>query len=214
MHKKHYIDFAFKKLPQFSKQMLDSYFNLPMDKYLLQDQCFRERRFSQVTFSGSATNLISGADFFQNQEINHYAGGLTRDFAPIEQGVIDEFCQLFIDQVSPLFCGCDVNVGFHQIRITCADNYVGYPVPEGWHQDGFDYLAISCINAENICGGISRVREDMQSDSDFLSKILKPSEMLILNDRHFHHYTDPINNVEKGKKGFRDLLVTTISLID
>ena len=43
-----------------------------------------------------------------------------------------------------------LSVGFHQLRIKCTKNYVGYPVPEGWHKDGFDVVSIINFNSNNI----------------------------------------------------------------
>ena len=39
-----------------------------------------------------------------------------------------------------------------------------------------------------------------------------PSEIIILNDKRFYHCTDPIKILDKGKIGYRDILVMTISV--
>ena len=84
-------------------------------------------------------------------------------------------------------------------------------VPEGIHQDGFNFIAISCINRKNIKGGLSNVYENDKITKSY-SKILNIGEILILNDRKmFHDVTnielDNLNNI-----GYRDIFVfTTIS---
>ena len=43
---------------------------------------------------------------------------------------------------------------------------MGYPVPEGWHKDGFDFVALINISSKNIQGGISRIRNSIKENKD------------------------------------------------
>ena len=96
----------------------------------------------------------------------------------------------------------------HQIRITCDNDYVGYPVPEGWHKDGCNYVAIITLNFDNIVGGISRIRKNLINQNDVYNCFLEKNNFLLLNEKSYYHYTDPIN-VKNKKSGYRDILVIT-----
>jgi hypothetical protein len=206
------IEFLFRIVSEFSTNVINSYANLPPDNYLHADQIFRERRFTKVKIDNADSNIITDFKFHQTNELNHYAGGFDRVYEPLEPEVCDEFIDLFNSSIGPVFNNSKFEIGLHQIRITCNDHYVGHPVPEGWHHDGFDYVAIVCVSASNFCGGTSRIRMDLNSDHDTFSKILQPSEMMIFNDRRYYHHTDPINNRISGSMGYRDILVLTVSL--
>ena len=213
MKKEEDIDFLFKVLPKFSNRMVKSYFNLPLDNYLGEGQIFRERGFSKVLFSGTKPNVVGETNFFQDEEINRYAGGIDRKYDLVEPTVCQDFIDLYRNYIGPVFYNPNCEVGFHQIRVLCDDSFVGHPVPEGWHTDGFDFVAMTCVAASNFTGGTSRIRSNLGSDHDFFSKILQPSEMLIFNDRRYFHHTDPITNQVAGKIGYRDILVITILML-
>jgi hypothetical protein len=206
------IEFLFKKIPSFSNVVLDSYKNLPLDNYLQSQQKFRKRRFSEIVLNGGEVLVEQTQNFFQQTSINHYAGGLSRSFEPIEPKPLEEFISLYQRYISPIFYNKNTAIGLHQIRITCSDDYVGHPVPEGWHVDGFDYVAIACISGSNFLGGTSRIKSNLDYDHDTFSRILLPSEVLVFNDKKYYHHTDPINNATEGIIGYRDILVITIQL--
>jgi len=207
------IEFCVKTVPPLSEGLLNSYANLPQDNYLQENQIFRRRRFSIAKLKNSKINTETQTKFFQDDTINHYAGGLDRIFEPLETAVRDEFISIYLSCISPIFGDPDSEIGLHQIRITCEDEYVGHPVPEGWHTDGFDFVAIVCVAGSNFSGGTSRIKSDLELDHDSFSRTLKPTEMLIFNDRKYFHHTDPINNLRRGEMGYRDILVITISIL-
>ena len=95
------------------------------------------------------------------------------------------------------------DIGAHQIRIKCSNNFVGYPVPEGWHKDMCDYVAIITLNYKNIVGGTSRIRENLNDQNDIYNTFLKKNNFLLLNEKSFYHYTDPINIKNKNNKGLQ-----------
>ncbi len=206
------VEFALKNFPGFSPRVIRSYNHLPVDGFLKPGEIFRERRFSRVKFKDGIPEVLNQDEFFQDESLNSYAGGLHRKFELVDDSVCSEFCVVYINNVCPLVGGLNAEVGFHQLRITCSDKYVGYPTPEGWHRDGFDYVSIICVSASNICGGVSRIREELDSANAYFTKIMLPSEIIILNDKRFYHCTDPIKILDKGKIGYRDILVMTISV--
>ena len=40
-------------------------------------------------------------------------------------------------------------------------------MPEGWHKDGFDFVAIINFNSENIEGGITRIKDNLINKNVF-----------------------------------------------
>jgi hypothetical protein len=207
------IEFCVKKSSPLSEGVLKSYADLPQDNYLQENQIFRRRRFSVVRCQNSTIDMKNQTNFFQDNTINHYAGGRERIYEPLESAVRDEFINMYLSCISPIFGNPNCEIGLHQIRITCEDEYVGHPVPEGWHTDGYDYVAIVCVAGSNFCGGTSRIKSDLELDHDLFSRTLKPTEILIFNDRKYFHHTDPINNRRQGEMGYRDILVITMRIL-
>jgi histidine decarboxylase len=105
----------------------------------------------------------------------------------------------------------------HQIRVQINnDEETITPVPEGIHQDGYNFVALMCINRHNILGGINKLysldyNDIIQEHEEILSTILKPGEMLFFNDRKVKHFVSNINRSCKDKTdlAYRDILVLT-----
>ena len=82
-----------------------------------------------------------------------------------------------------------------------------YFAPEGIHQDGFDFLAIICVNSLNVKGGVSYIF--LASDHKLVFEtILLPNTSILLSDKHFAHYTLSIYPELPGIAK-RDVIVTT-----
>ena len=56
----------------------------------------------------------------------------------------------------------------HQIRV-CVNNDDEILLPEGIHQDGYNMVAIICINRRNITGGINKIY-DLQKKIEIMDK--------------------------------------------
>ena len=69
--------------------------------------------------------------------------------------------KLFKENFHSLIRYKNAEVGFHQLRIKCGKDFVGYPVPEGWHKDGFDYVILVNFGSKNIKGGVTRIKEKL-----------------------------------------------------
>lgn len=102
--------------------------------------------------------------FFQQDEINGYAGGVHRRFAPLGEAA-RKFAEDFVNSpgTREIVTEEDFGIGCHQIRITADDTVLGRPAPEGFHHDGFDVVGVTCVAVENVSGGISLVRETSTS---------------------------------------------------
>ncbi|WP_444935161.1 2OG-Fe dioxygenase family protein [Microbulbifer sp. JTAC008] len=99
-------------------------------------------------------------------------------------------------------------VGCHQIRVRATDGFNAYPTPEGFHQDGFDYVAINCINRNNVNGGESFI-SNLDENEIIFHGTLTPGKALVLNDRSFKHYVSPITPLFPGE-ALRDVVVITL----
>ena len=204
------IDFEKGKIPNIQKTVIDSFNKLPPDtNEKSQGKYFRYRKFSRMIFEKNNFSLLSDTNFFQNKKTNRYAGGKVRKFKPINTKVLNEFAKIFKHNFLEKMPNRKIEVGFHQLRIKCGKNFVGYPVPEGWHKDGFEFVIILNIGSKNIKGGVSRIKNEIDIDHDVFSWFLKKGEYILLNDRKFFHYTDPINVMNNKTEGSRDTLVIT-----
>ena len=159
------------------------------------------------------TRLIKDNSFFQNKKTNRFAGGKIRNFKSIDKDILEEFSKVFKKNFYRYFDkNKSLEIGFHQLRIKCSKNFVGYPVPEGWHKDGFDYVAIINFDSQGIIGGTTRIKTKINSSSDIFSSFLSSGEFILISDKKYFHYTDPININSSFDNGFRDTLVITVSI--
>lgn len=207
------LDFVKGKLIKFDDLVHASYDNLPIDKYhVFNDKPFRFRRLDKVIVNDNSFNLVNDTDFFQDNSINHYAGGTNRKYENIESKVHNIFVDIFKSNFSKFINFSSYELGFHQIRIKCGLDFVGYPVPEGWHKDGFDFVVIMNISSTNILGGVTKIRSNLKDNFDHYSCLLDQGDYLLVNDKIFYHYTDPINVNDINKDGYRDSLIITIKI--
>ena len=212
------INFLTGNIGSANKIALKSFKKLPADVYeKSKGYYFRFRKYSRITIENvlgkKEVVFLKNNFFFQEKKRNRYAGGKKRIFKEIDQKVLSYFVSLFLNQFYHLFsANKKVEVGIHLLRIKCSNDFVGYPVPEGWHKDGFDFVAIINFNSENIEGGITRIKDNL-INKDVFSAFLNKGDYILLNDKKFYHYTDPINVTKKAKIGNRDTLVITVKYL-
>jgi hypothetical protein len=94
----------------------------------------------------------------------------------------------------------------HQIRVEVNNDSVT-PVPEGIHQDGYNYVGIMCVSRNNIQGGVNKIYT--LDEEEIYNKVLDEGEMIIMNDRKVKHYVSNITRKDSLMKGYRDILVMT-----
>jgi len=85
---------------------------------------------------------------------------------------------------------------------------MGKPAPEGIHQDGFDYVMVSCLSLKNVSGGDSILVDAKNHSQIIYDKALEETECLLFNDRAYAHYASPIIPKMPGICT-RDVFVTT-----
>jgi len=201
------------KIDKIESIILSSFNNLPADKNeKSKGYFFRFRKFTRLHYENNEFKEINDTVFFQSRLKNRFAGGKKRKFKKVDNKVIKALIRIFKKNFIPFLPDRKKHeIGIHQLRIKCGNDFVGYPVPEGWHSDGFDNIVILNITAKNITGGATRIKiNNLNSPNDLFSTFLKKGEFIFLNDKKFNHYTDPININANGSIGFRDMIVLTI----
>ena len=192
-------------------EVLASFGDLPDDRFLKGEFAFRKRAYARGILSPHGIEWDSGTDFFQPRAINEYAGDVKRVFAPAGITIREHVWQLLQSAFYRSGLGNErYHFGLHQIRIVCDDLHEGCPVPEGFHQDGFDFVALHNFGRFNITGGGSYLRDGSKDGPCILEHDLAPGEILVFNDRRLFHYATPITTVEPGV-GSRDICVLTFS---
>jgi histidine decarboxylase len=210
-------DYALETLNTVNLAKLEIFFeNLPVDPYL--DGGYRFRRLSRFKIQGNRVLPLPHGRLYQTKSYNPLLGGMVREFAELEPGLINledfqKICLEFFDfcQLCTSFDEIDV----HQIRTVALPQVIGHPAPEGIHQDGVDLVGIFCVTRRNIEGGLTSLFRSKESDPIF-TKILNPGELLVFNDKQFFHYTSKVNAIASGRSlpiaaepGIRDVFVLT-----
>jgi hypothetical protein len=191
------------------ESLRSSYQRLPKDPYV--DGDFRYRRLSRFIAPEQKLRALPHREFLQTDSYNHLLGNIRREYDELEASVA--MSDAFIHMLSEIKKGLNLDLsssvlGVHQIRIVAQKNSSGHPAPEGIHKDGFDYIAIICMDRFHVSGGVTELYED-PNGSPIFSKVLRPGEILFCNDRSRFHFTGPLEPMGT-EFGHRDVFVVTI----
>ncbi|MDC9616078.1 2OG-Fe dioxygenase family protein [Xenorhabdus khoisanae] len=197
---------------EFKHAPFDTFDTLKADNYLKDKHVFRYRAYNICAIYNHKLNWNSDSYFLQSEKLNSYAGGVARKFDPLPTEC-KKYIELIIYQLinSSVIPDNNYKIGCHQIRISSTDDFNGYPAPEGFHQDGFDYVAIHCVSLNNVNGAISLVRP-LVDKNNLKEHILMPGQIMVLDDREVEHYITPITPKLPGS-AYRDIFVITFSKI-
>ncbi|MBW4487897.1 MAG: 2OG-Fe dioxygenase family protein [Trichocoleus desertorum ATA4-8-CV12] len=181
---------------------------LPPDPYLAGN--YRFRRLSHFQIAGDRLNKLPHRHLFQSKTYNPLLGDVAREYAELDDGLIQledfqkiiweffQFCQL---------CTPHKEVAVHQIRTTATSQQIGNPAPEGIHRDGVDLVGIFSVNRARIEGGETHLYKDKQSSPAF-TKVLNPGELLVFRDDQYFHFTSSVSAIAP-EDGERDVFVFT-----
>jgi len=195
--------------------VLRTFDDLKDDQYLQEgDGLFRKRSYARGVLTTDGINWNNGTDFYQPTSLNEYAGNVTRVFEPA-CAEIKEFMESLMASsfYNNLINRRSYNFGLHQIRTITDDDHEGYPVPEGFHQDGFEFVIILSFQNHNVKGGRCYLREGSKEGPCVLDQEMNANDVLIFNDRRFFHYASPIRPKISGL-GYRDRCVLTFDAIN
>lgn len=194
-------------------ELASSWDRLPADAYVKASHPGRFRRYGRFAYDPRAAALVPLAHrpFFQPLELNAYAGGIQRDFAPLEQSTIENSIiqttlhasvAAFIDADDPR----DWEIGVHQIRVIGRADLAGEPAPEGMHRDGFDFISIHLVNRDNVEGGETILQVD---DVEARVLLLEPLDTVFLDDTRCLHGVTAIRPTVPDRDATRDTLIVT-----
>ncbi|MFM2060681.1 MAG: hypothetical protein RLZZ507_351 [Cyanobacteriota bacterium] len=200
--------FTLRKVNSINSEGFQPFFqNLPIDPYIKGK--YRSRRLSRVIVSENKLIKLPHGHLFQSQEYNPLLGDIKREFAELEDELVE--LEIFKNLVLAFIDSCklhpEAEIGIHQIRTTCSPGHLGNPAPEGIHQDGTDFIAIFSVGRDNIQGGETHLYTAKKQKPVF-NKILQPGELIVVNDHDFFHFTTPIKS-QNLAPGTRDVFVLT-----
>lgn len=196
-------------IDKIDSDLLASFGNLPPDDYTRGGSTFRFRAFGAATVKGDTIKWTDNRPFFQSEDINGYAGGQQRYFPPLPEPAQRFAAALATDRdVRSVVNGEELEIGVHQMRVTASDEHNGYPAPEGFHQDGFEHVAVTCIAQHNVNGGTSMIAPLDDPEQIVLDRRMQPGETVLLDDQRVRHYVTPFTPKLPGT-AYRDVVVVT-----
>ncbi len=188
--------------------------HLEPDEYLRHGASFRRRRFALFYLNPGSNELLQlPADtYHQTLDINPYAGGISRRFAPLSPTAVrneflHELIRLHFRQlpIEPHRLAHPWLVDVHQIRITATAEEQGEPAPEGPRHDGEEFGVSQLVQRRNVTGGISTVYPAEEQPS--ACTLRDPMDTLMLCDAHVMHGVSPIRPQDPAEPGIRDTLL-------
>ncbi len=205
--------FTLRKVNSINPEGFKPFFsNMPVDPYIKGN--YRSRRLSRFTVSGNELIRLPHGYFFQSKENNPLLGDIKREFAELDDALIE--LDIFRNLVLAFSDSCklhpEAEIGVHQIRISCSPNNFSNPAPEGIHQDGTDFIGIFSVDRDNIQGGETHLYT-AKKEKPVFSKVLNPGELLLINDRDFFHFANPIKPQTDAQGSFDVFVLTCPSLL-
>jgi hypothetical protein len=188
--------------------------HLELDRYLKHGAKFRLRRYGRYFWSPASDALaaLPPEPYFQPEDENSYAGGITRDFAPLRTDTVNNpflhalVCSTFAClPVAGNRQDATWEVRIHQIRIVASLDEPGLPAPEGVHQDGTDFLTLHLVRRHNIVGGETTIY-DLERRPIQRYTMRETLDSLILEDSRIMHGVTPVYPASGRTLGTRDLL--------
>lgn len=187
---------------------------LQPDEYLTDGGCYRRRRYGRYSLDQSCKiiDFSTGESYFQDRAVNQFAGGLHRNFAHLEDGVVgNHFLRTLVTYNARQFSTVnqhipmDWDVDVHQVRVIGTVDQAGLPSPEGIHRDGLDFVTIHLIKRWNTAGGrtIVYTPDLVPLAQEELSNRL---DSVYADDARVLHYTEPITPA-KNDRAVRDVLL-------
>ena len=217
------IDYFFDLLEEFNqkyetKKINFNYFNNNYSNYvkntfyyLKPDPYYSNKRYRAVSLIDIDNKKIIGNTFFlQSSEYNSYLGDKLRTYDNIDSNLLKDDSFIFmINEIQKQLTSSGKKYKYlylHQMRVEVDDEDIN-PVPEGIHQDGFNYICLSCVNKYNIETPTNELLN--LNKENILSIKLDSGDSLIINDRKFYHNVGKLKLKNNIYKGYRDVFVFT-----
>jgi hypothetical protein len=194
--------------------------NLEPDEYLKGDARFRLRRMTFFYFLPATGEVLAfpSTPYFQPLDMNAYAGGIQRHFAPIgEETQANPFLhELIRFSFRHLPVDSDAihspwKLDVHQIRIVASPQEAGKPTPEGVHHDENDFISMHLIRRENATGGVSTIY-DKDLNPLMSCTLSQPLDTMLVWDKHVMHGVTPIRSADADRPAIREMLLVGYDL--
>lgn len=194
-------------------KFVESWNNMPFDEYMADGGRYRRRRHAVLSANNASIQLEPHQPHYQARDYNHLNGGIARLFEAIDQTVINgntmQALLTFCNQVfSALANNQHWHIEAHQFRIEANSTQHGNPTPEGVHRDGVDYVLVMMVKRENISSGTTEMFNlNKQLVGSFTLE--QAFDCAFVDDHQSFHGVTPVEQIDKAKPAFRDVLVLT-----
>ena len=190
-------------------EIKSSFDNLPETDHV--DGNYRLRKYSHVLVdceTGTQISDLGVTQFKQSSKYNQHQGGMVRNFNSIDEDVLQSPAMLEIVKVFMDACKfVAVEMDIHQMRVRCTGGATQLS-PEGWHQDGYDCIAMIGITRCNIIGG-QALLSTSKTEPPFLEAVMDPGTMIIIDDSHLWHNGRSIQPIDDSKPAYMDMVIFT-----
>ncbi|PXX61078.1 hypothetical protein DFR70_109269 [Nocardia tenerifensis] len=183
------------------------------DRWLQTEYVFRKRRFSLFAADTAERRIekLEHRAFYQEAEVNPYAGGFERKFEPLaERTTRNPFLHQLMWDVLAVLPEARVSaarhweIGVHLLRIVALPDKPGYPAPEGMHHDGHAFTSISLINRVNVAGGRS-LFADLDRVVYRKLELEAPIDTVVFEDPRCLHDVTPVTVADGATVATRDV---------
>ncbi|WP_416973966.1 2OG-Fe dioxygenase family protein [Streptomyces sp. 4F14] len=195
------------------RELAEDFEDLADDQWLKTDYVFRQRRLGLFALDMRERRVETLEDraFFQDTELNPYAGGVHRKFEPLAvrtranpfliQLMWDVLAVLPPDRVAS---ARSWEIGVHLMRILAGPDRPGYPAPEGMHHDGHAFTSITLIRRSEATGGRSKFA-DLHGDVYRELELEEPLDTVVFEDPRCLHDVTPVLVAENADRATRDV---------
>ena len=206
--------------PELLEEIKSSFNDLPETDHA--DGSYRLRKYSYVGVSHHFPSektwpkrIIEIKDlevdsFTQSSKYNKHQGDMKRNFDSIDESVLKsdglgELANAFRE-------ACKLNDYFtmdiHQMRVKCLGGATQLS-PEGWQQDGYDYIAVIGVDRNNIIGG-EMLLSTSKVDAPFLQATIDTGTLIIVDDSYLWHNGRSIQPIDDDKPAWMDIMIFTL----
>ena len=197
--------------PSLLNEIKDSFNDLPETGHA--DGEYRLRKYSRVHATQECNLIDLGDDTFtQSENYNKHQGGMARKFESIDEEVLESVA--LSELTAAFLMACNIcgqhEFDIHQMRVKCLGGATQLS-PEGWHQDGYDYIAVIGVDRNNIIGG-EMLLSTSKVDAPFLQATIDTGTLVIVDDSYLWHNGRSIQPIDDGKPAWMDILVFTLKI--
>jgi hypothetical protein len=193
--------------------------DLGLDTYMADGGRYRKRR--HATFAAAAGEPMRRGPHqphYQSRDYNALNGGIARWFDPVLPEIaagpvmmtILATCRALFERLAATrdWHVPDWHIEVHQFRIEARSGAEGRPTPEGMHRDGVDYVLVLLIGRRNIQSGVTSIHDASGRDLGSFT-LAEPFDAAWVDDHRMMHGVTPVEPIDPGQPGFRDVLVVT-----